>query len=120
MSKYKHFEVETIRDVSVLRLIDPQLFDTLIVTELQDELIDFVEAATPGKVLINFSNVSHCSTAVINSLLRTKKRLIRDNGRLKLCGMRDGLREAYKMLNLDGTVFDIVDNPSDGIQAFGA
>lgn len=118
MAKHKHFEIQWAGDVCVVHLSDPKLFDTLIVTELQDELMSLIETEKPSKMVVNFSTVTHCSTAVINSLLRAKKRLISEAGKLKLSGMRETVREAYKMLNLDGTVFEIHDKPSDAVAAF--
>lgn len=118
MSDQKHFEVQVQGDVCMIHLIDPKLFDTLIVTELQDELLEYIESEQPQKLLVNFGGVTLCSTAVINGVLRAKKRLLDYGGRLKLCGMRDSVREAYRMLNLDGTVFEIYDHASDAINAF--
>lgn len=120
MSKHKHFEVQRAGDVCVVHLIDPKLFDTLIVTELQDDLMELIDTEQPGKLVVNFASVTHCSTAVINSLLRAKKKLLSMDGTLKLSGMSSSIREAYKMLNLDGTVFQIYDKPSDAIEAFSS
>ena len=63
MSKHKHFEVQRAGDVCVVHLIDPKLFDTLIVTELQDDLMELIDAEQPSKLVVNFASVTHCSTA---------------------------------------------------------
>ena len=39
-------------------------------------------------------------------------------GRLKRCGMRETVRQAYRMLKLDGTLFDIHDDVDGAKQAF--
>jgi anti-anti-sigma regulatory factor len=118
MSHYRHFRVEPKGYVTVLELLNPCLADTLVVTELQDELLDFIESQNPTHLLIDFRNVAQCSTAVINGLLRSKKRLLVDGGQLKLCGMSPLIREAYQMLNLDGTVFQIYDTVDDALDAY--
>jgi anti-anti-sigma regulatory factor len=118
MSHYRHFRVEPKGYVTVLELLDPRLADALVVTELQDELLDLIESQNPTHLLIDFRNVAQCSTAVINGLLRSKKRLLADGGELKLCGMRPLIREAYQMLNLDGTVFQIYDTVDDALDAY--
>ena len=43
--------------------------------------------------------------AVINGLLRVKKRLIPGDGHLRLCEMDTHILDAFKMLNLVGSVF---------------
>ena len=39
-------------------------------------------------------------------------------GELKLCGMSEPVRDAFGMLNLDGTVFEIHDRETDALAAF--
>lgn len=117
-SDYEHLVVRTEQDVLIIQLIDPKLFDTATVTELQDELLCVVETAQPKRAIVDFSRVVHCSTAVINGLLRAKKRILMEGGQLALCGMTDAIRDAYRMLNLDGTVFQIYDTLNDALDAF--
>lgn len=118
MHSYQHFRVEPKGYVTVLELLNPRLADALLVTELQDELLDLIESQHPTHLLIDFRHVVQCSTAVINGLLRTKKRLLVDGGQLKLCGMNPSIREAYRMLNLDGTVFQIYETADDALDAY--
>jgi len=117
-SSYNHFLIEDRSVAIVLTLVDPKLFDTLLVAELDDELIAYVDGLQPHHLVINFRRVTQCSTAVINSVLRAKKRLVARNGAVKLCGMNDAIRSAYRMLNLDGTVFNIYDDVEAAIAAF--
>jgi anti-anti-sigma regulatory factor len=62
--------------------------------------------------------VAHCSTSVINGLLRAKKKLLAGGGRIKLCQLHPLIREAYRLLNLDGTVFHIHDSEAEALTAF--
>lgn len=118
MAGCEHFKVQQEGDVTIVQLLDPRLFDTLMVSELQDELVEYLDNERPMKVVVDFDSVTHCSTAVINGLLRAKKHLLQWGGQLKLCSMEDTIREAYRLLNLDGTVFHICDSKPDAISAF--
>lgn len=117
-SDYEHLVVRLEKHVLVIQLIDPKLFDTTTVTELQDELLRVVDTERPSKAIVDFSKVVHCSTAVINGLLRAKRRIQANGGALLLCGMTGGIRDAYTMLNLDGTVFQICDTLDDAHLVF--
>ena len=119
MSTYRHFQVENIDDVTVLRLADPRLSDTMSVNELQDELLLLLDRDATKKLLVNFQKVTHCSTSVINGLLRAKKKLMTRGGQIKLCNMSRMIRESYQLLNLDGTVFHIHDTEAESLAAFG-
>lgn len=118
MTGDKHFQVEQVGDVTVLRLVDPKLFETLLVNEVQDELLGFLDEQRPDKLLVDFVHVTSCSTTIINGLLRAKMRLVARHGCLKLCGMQRGVREAFSTLNLDGTVFEIHATAADAVRAF--
>lgn len=115
---YRHFETEQRGDVMVVRLTDPKLTDNSYIGELSDELLLLVQREPTKKLVVNFRKVLHCSTAVINGLLRVKKKLLADHGQVKLCEMHPTIREAYKLLNLDGTVFYIHDAETDALVAF--
>jgi len=120
MSSYRHLRMEWINDVLVARIVDARLSDTMWVTEFQDELLLLVDREKPKKVLVSFHGVTHCSTAVINGLLRAKKKLMTSGGgQIKLSDMHAPMREAYKLLNLDGTVFHIHDSEAEALAAFG-
>ncbi len=118
MNKYKHFNLEHNNEVSVVTLTDTELLDRLLTNELQDELVDFVESEKPTQMIINFQEVRRCSTEIINALLRSRKRLSAHDGRLKLCQMRAEIREVFRLLNLEGTVFKIYKTVSDAVQDF--
>ncbi len=118
MPTYKHFQVYEIDGVSVIRLNGPRLFETILISELDDELIQYAETHRPQKLLVDFETVVHCSSAVINSLLRVKKRLLGHQGKLRLCAMHPSVRDAYRLLNLDGTVFEIHESRHDALAGF--
>ena len=118
MSDEKHFRMERQEGVTVLQLLDLRLLDTLVVSEFQEELIRHLNEQKPKRVVVDFAAVSHCSTAVINGLLRAKKRLMEWGGDLRLCHMQPAVREAYQLLNLDGTVFHIYETQDDAFDSF--
>ena len=118
MSDYVHFSVLHTDGALIVEMADPKLFDVAIVMAWQEELLRLIDLERPEKAVIDFSHVEHCSTSVINGLLSAKKRIGRNDGQMKLCGMTEPIRDAYRMLNLDGTVFQIYDHLDDAIAAF--
>jgi anti-anti-sigma factor len=113
-----YFDVEQSGEVTELRLADPALFDVPRFEELRNELVSFVERQRPDRLIVDFSAVGYCSTAVIASVLMAKKRLDSEGGQMKLCGMSDAVRETFQMLRLDGTIFDIRTTKADAANAF--
>ena len=118
MSDFQHFRVKRADDILIVELVDPLLFDVAVVMAWQDELLRLVGLELPKRAIVDFSQVEHCSTSVINGLLSAKKRITKNGGQMKLCGMLEPIRDAYRMLNLDGTVFLIYDTLDDAVAAF--
>jgi len=117
MTDWRHWTIEEQSGVTVAGPTDPRLSDTLLVSEVEDELLALVAQERPAKLLVDFDLVTHSSTAVINGLLRAKKQLLAHGGRLALCHLRPTIREAYRVLNLDGPVFTIYETRPQAIAA---
>ena len=115
---YEHFAVNRAAGILSVELSDPKLFDTAVITEWQNEILRLVDTERPAKMVVDFSKVVHCSTAVINGLLLARKRIVKAGGQLKLCGMVDSIRDSYRLLNLDGTVFLIYETIDEAIANF--
>jgi len=115
--QYRHFTVREKDEVSVIELTGPRIFGSPLVSELEEDLLDFIESNQPRRVLIDFSRVTHCTTAVINGFLRAKKRLVEAGGKFYLSDMTDPIRDGYRMLNLDGTVFRIYEDRASALVA---
>lgn len=118
MSQSSFLRYEDLDDVLIARILGKSLLDPLNVREMADELLGVIDGRKPRKLLVSFSEVSRCSTDVINVLLLAKKRLLTESGELKLCEMSENIRHTYQILNLDGTVFRIYDSAEDAIDAF--
>ena len=118
MSEYNYIKVGHIDGVAVVELVNPNLLDRLLISELGDELIDFVEQSNPKNLIISFEHVTYCSSEVIGSLIRARSRVVTDHQTLKLCSMNDDVRKLFKLTNLDGTLFTIYDDSAQAIASF--
>jgi anti-anti-sigma regulatory factor len=77
-----------------------------------------VEGNSPTQLLVDFSQVEYCSTAIISALLRARKTIVAEGGQVRFWGMRENVREAFRMLNLDGSIFDIHETSGSALAAF--
>ena len=118
MSEYKRFEVSNSGDIAILRLVDAELSDLGLQDAAHEELMAYVAAESPSKLLIDFSAVEYCTTGIINSLLTTKKKIVAADGVFKLCGLTKHVHDAFWALNLENTVFDVYPDQAAAIAAF--
>lgn len=118
MSSHNRFRVEQQNGVTTLRLVDTELSDLEVQDELHDELIGYVTREKPGKLVIDFRTVQYCNTGIINSLLSTKKRVVAYGGQFKMFGLTKHVHDAFRALNLEGTVFDVHDTEAAALASF--
>jgi anti-sigma B factor antagonist len=111
----RHIRVEEQGDASVVTFVDFDLLDHLVINEVRDELVQLVAAKKPRLLVVSFNNVRRCSTAVVSGLLSTKKVVSQHGGEMRLCNMSEAIREAYRLLRLDGTVFPIYNTLSEAM-----
>lgn len=118
MNPSKHFDVDERGDVTTIRLMDPMFFDVDDYAKLQGELVEFVERERPRKLVVDFSRVEYCSTAVMAALLLVKDRMESESGRVKTCGMNRTVCESFERLKLDETAVEIHESESAALDTF--
>ncbi|MEQ8787065.1 MAG: STAS domain-containing protein [Pirellulaceae bacterium] len=116
---HKHFEVETDQGITIVKLTDFELLDQLVTYEMQNELVQFLEQEKPQRLIVSFDGVRRCSTEIINSMLRARKRVAAEGGDMRLCSMHSTIRDVFRMLNLEGNVFEIFDALPPAKEGFG-
>jgi len=82
------------------------------------ELADYIESNQPSRVVLSFRNVKRFSSEGINICFQIKSVIDTSDGQLRLCEMGAPLRDAFKALNLDGTVFQIHDDLGTALSSF--
>jgi len=112
-----HFRIVRQGRVTV---VTPTVFDFIDQTtnfESKKELIRFAQDEKPDKVVVNFQNVQRFSTEFIGTLLSLKKQM-GTGGKIKLCSLQPVQRDIFRVLNLDGTVFQILTDVDEAVRSF--
>ncbi len=118
MSDYKHFRVEDVDGTTVLYLASAEYSDRLVINELQDEMVEFVQDAMPTRLLISFGPVIRMSSETIGALIRVRDWIVGNDNHLKLCDMHTSIRQIFKIMNLDGRMFEIHESMPQALEAF--
>lgn len=118
MAAYKRFDAEVTDGVTVIRPVDRELSDLVLQDELHEELMRFLAEENPQKLVIDFGIVDYCTTGIINSLLSVKKRVVAAGGQFKMCCLTQHVHDAFRALNLEGTVFEVFETVAEANDAF--
>ena len=109
-NKYRFFLVHSDDSAVVARPVDVHLQGTALAEMLKLELMQIADETGCQTMVLNFDGVKIISSAVISSLLSVKRHLAGHHRLLKLCGMSESVRFVFRTLNMDGSVFEIVDD----------
>ncbi|HJN08388.1 MAG: STAS domain-containing protein [Pirellulaceae bacterium] len=118
MSEFTRFQVVRQDDVTIIRLLDPELSDLLIQDSFLEEIMSLLSDDTLVNLVINCSIVNYCNSGVINALIRAKKRIVEKHGEIRLCELNEHVLEAFRALNLEGTVFQVFATEAEAIASF--
>jgi len=117
MSAFRFFTIEQIGDAVVARPVDQYLQGTALAELVKLELLQITETTGCKAAVVDFRNVKLISSSVISSLLGVKRHLNAHHIPFTLCGMSESLRYVFRSLNMDGTIFQIVENVSAALTA---
>ncbi|QDU96835.1 STAS domain-containing protein [Lignipirellula cremea] len=119
---YRLLTIESRQDdeilVVCLRGID--LIDRIYAQDFQRELSLLIQERQPGKLVVSFRNLGLCSTEVVNGMLQVRQQMLAVQGRLALCEMSPQIRQVFRVLNLEQTVFEIYDALEDATLALAS
>jgi len=117
MDESKYFRRETIDGITVLTLDGKEVLDRQKLADLREAIAALVDEENPEKLVVDFDGLQYCTSEFIGVLIRAHRKLVKENGRIDLCNLQPTIREVFKTLNLDGTMFRIHENRDEALQS---
>ena len=118
IKRFDYFELSC-NEITVLRFTTTDLSGGAMLSELQDQLMNHVQANASSKYVVDFTGLSWCPSLLINALLRAKKAVKQGGGDLRLCCMSIDVLQAFQVMNLE-RVFEIDDSVEEAKAALEA
>jgi len=113
----QHLHVRSVDGVTVVGFADRMLVSEEVIHVVGEQLLDLVGKKGVRKVLLDFTDVRFMSSALLGVLLPLVRKLTKEGGQLKLCGISPGLREVFEVSKLD-RLFAIYDHESAALASF--
>jgi anti-sigma B factor antagonist len=110
----------TVHEEGAVRMVefgDRKILDELTITQIGERLSELVSSTPNVRLLLNFKNVEHLSSAALGMLITLDKQVTESQGKLKLSNIRPQIFEVFKITRLN-RLFDIHDTADDAIQSF--
>ena len=107
----RYFSVDRREDAIIATITDAHLNSAALADFITLELLEMLKTG-PVLLVIDFQNVKSISSSAIDGFLHVVRQ---SNVPLRLCSMSASLREIFRIIKLDGTVFEIFDSVEDAL-----
>ena len=112
-----HIRVIDVNGVKRVEFSDRKILDELSINEILTELVALVEADTGIKLLLDFENVEHLSSAALGMLITLNKCVGEAKGKLRLSTISPQIYEVFKITRLN-KLFEIHDTAEAAMSSF--
>lgn len=112
-----HLRIKRSEGVSVVEFADRKILEELSIQEIGEELDRLVDAEPGIRLLLNFRNVDHLSSAALGMLITLNKKVKERSGELKLSDINRQIFEVFKITRLN-RVFEIHDTADQALTGF--
>ena len=109
--------VEHDDDIIKIGFIDRNILEEANIQQIGEEISQLIEANPQPKMLIDFDNVEHLSSAALGQLITVSKKVKAKRGQLRLCSIDPQIYEVFVITRLD-KYFQIHDNVDQARQSF--
>jgi len=107
------------QDVVVVGFKDVTILDDTLIQQIGEEFKGLtLQAASGGKLLLDFSRVGFMSSAMIGQIVKLHKNCKRDKIKLKLCKISPNIFEVFQITGLN-KLLDIQADREHAMAAFG-
>jgi anti-sigma B factor antagonist len=89
------------KDVTVVDFVDSKILDEANINEIGLQLTGLVESKDRPKILIDFRNVDHLSSAALGMLINVNNRVKNQRGQLRLVNIRPQILEVFEITKLN-------------------
>jgi anti-sigma B factor antagonist len=106
-----------LRDVKVVSFIENKILDEANISEIGQGLITLIEARQRPKILLDFKNVDHLSSAALGMLINVNQKVKNQSGELRLVNIKPQIYEVFVITKLN-KLFRILPSREEGLASF--
>lgn len=88
-------------EVVIVEFLDRNILDEAYIQKIGDELDRFIDQSANPKLVLNFKNVDHLSSAALGMLITRRNKISNKDGMLRLAAISDQIVEVFKITKLD-------------------
>jgi len=105
------------KNFRVVEFEDRKILEEMLITQIGEELTQLAASEPAPKLLLDFKNVQHLSSAALGMLITLNKQLAERKGHLVLANINPQIYEVFKITRLN-KLFNIQSTTEDAFAAF--
>ena len=104
-------------DISRVRFTDRNILDEASIQCIEEEITRVIDRSSNPKLLLNFENVEHLSSAALGALITINNRVKKKGGQLRLSNIASQIYEVFVITKLN-KLFKIYDSEEEACKSF--
>jgi len=104
-------------EITKIEFLDRNILEEANIQAIGDEISGLIDEATDPKLLINFKNVEHLSSAALGTLITVNNKVRQKGGQLRLCNIDPQIYEVFVITKLN-KLFQIHDDVESALKSF--
>jgi anti-anti-sigma factor len=118
LSEYEYITIKYVDGIAVVSFRETMaMFEGDKVQAVGKELIDLVDSRKEPKILLNLTNAHFVSSAMLAHLMKLHRKIQDAKGRIKLCGLRPVIMDAFKVSHFD-KIFEIHPDEASALKKY--
>ena len=103
---------------TVVAFTESKILDEANITQIGERVNGLIDAQPKPRLLLDFANVDHLSSAALGMLINANNRIREKNGELRLCDIKRQILEVFAITKLD-KLFRIYPDRDAAVKSFG-
>lgn len=118
LAEYETIVVKFVEGVAIVNFRESvAMFEGDKVEAVGKELLDLAESRKEPRILLNLSNAHFISSAMLAHLVKLHRKIQAAKGRIRLCGLRPVIMDAFKVSHFD-RIFEIFPDEASALKKF--
>ncbi|HWP40126.1 STAS domain-containing protein [Fontivita pretiosa] len=105
------------KDIRIVEFTSTRILDEANITEIGNTLNALIDEASNPKLLLDFGNVDHLSSAALGMLINANNRIKQRNGQLRLANIKPQIYEVFVITKLN-RLFKIFPDRKEALASF--
>ena len=105
------------KDIAIVEFVENKILDEMNIQEIGQALLALAEAKDRPKLLLDFANVDHLSSAALGMLINVNNRVKQQNGQLRLANIKPQIMEVFVITKLN-RLFRIAPTRAEALTTF--